>query len=117
MNIAIVKFLLYHFIKIIRAFKFSHSGSEKFGPKPRSDKFFKVHTVVFEKAGNSNRCCRHNTKPRYRFLVDIVFKSEIYPDSGSDRRLAWLDTVRRLYRRAMKSDRNELMIAWAKANL
>ena len=38
-------------------------------------------------------------------------------DSGSDRRLAWLDTVRRLYRRAMKSDRNELMIAWAKANL
>ena len=36
-------------------------------------------------------------------------------DSGSDRRLAWLDTVRRLYRRAMKSDRNELMIAWAKA--
>ena len=36
---------------------------------------------------------------------------------GSDRRLAWLDTVRRLYRRAMKSDRNELMIAWAKANL
>lgn len=30
---------------------------------------------------------------------------------------AWLDTVRRLYRRAMKSDRNELMIAWAKANL
>ena len=38
-------------------------------------------------------------------------------DSDSDRRLAWLDTVRRLYRRAMKSDRNELMIAWAKANL
>lgn len=34
-----------------------------------------------------------------------------------DRRQLWLDVVRELYKKAYRSDRNELMIAWAKANL
>ena len=29
----------------------------------------------------------------------------------------WLDVVRTMYKRAMKSDRNELMEIWAEANL
>jgi hypothetical protein len=30
---------------------------------------------------------------------------------------AWLNVSRKLYQAAWKSDRNELMIAWAKAHL
>lgn len=36
---------------------------------------------------------------------------------GDDRKQKWLDVVRDLYKEAWHSDRNELMIAWAKMNL
>lgn len=36
---------------------------------------------------------------------------------GEHRKQAWLDVVRRLYQQAWRSDRNELMIAWARENL
>lgn len=36
---------------------------------------------------------------------------------SSDRKLAWLTVVRDLYQAAWSGDRNELMIAWARANL
>lgn len=37
--------------------------------------------------------------------------------TNRDRKFAWLDVVADLYRRAWVSDRNELISAWAKANL
>jgi endoglucanase len=36
---------------------------------------------------------------------------------GNNRKVEWLAVVRELYQKAWKSDRNELMIAWAKGNL
>jgi endoglucanase len=36
---------------------------------------------------------------------------------ANDRKQKWLDVVRDLYKKAWRSDRNELMIAWAKAKL
>lgn len=35
----------------------------------------------------------------------------------TDRRLAWLGVVRELYKKAWNSDRNELLIMWAKAHM
>lgn len=35
----------------------------------------------------------------------------------NDRKLKWLEVVRELYKKAWNSDRNELMIAWAKSHL
>lgn len=37
--------------------------------------------------------------------------------SGGDRRIEWLRVVRELYQQAWESDRNALMIAWARENL
>lgn len=36
---------------------------------------------------------------------------------GSNRKKAWLDVVRKAYQDAWRSDKNELMIAWARQNL
>jgi len=36
---------------------------------------------------------------------------------GEHRKLEWLSVVRQLYKKAWNSDRNELMIAWARSNL
>lgn len=36
---------------------------------------------------------------------------------GDHRKIAWLNVVRDLYKQALHSDRNELMIAWAKEHL
>jgi hypothetical protein len=36
---------------------------------------------------------------------------------GNNRKIEWLAVVRDLYKKAWNSDRNELMIAWAKSNL
>lgn len=36
---------------------------------------------------------------------------------GNNRKLAWLDVVRTDYQKAYRSDKNELMLAWARANL
>lgn len=38
-------------------------------------------------------------------------------DSDRDRRIEWLNVVRRLYRQAWESDENRLITAWAEANL
>lgn len=38
-------------------------------------------------------------------------------DSDKNRRIEWLDVVRRLYRQAWESDENRLITAWAEANL
>ena len=38
-------------------------------------------------------------------------------DSDRNRRIEWLDVVRRLYRQAWESDENRLITAWAEANL
>lgn len=37
--------------------------------------------------------------------------------TGDNRKIEWLAVVRDLYKKAWHSDRNELMIAWAKSNL
>ncbi|WP_297450962.1 cellulase [uncultured Alistipes sp.] len=42
-------------------------------------------------------------------------KEEVGTDSHPTQR--WLDVVRELYKKAWKSDRNELMIVWARCNL
>jgi hypothetical protein len=47
-------------------------------------------------------------------------KREEYRKAGGTENvegLAWLDVSRKLYQAAWGKDRNELMIAWAKANL
>ncbi len=36
---------------------------------------------------------------------------------GNNRKLKWLEVVRELYKKALRSDRNELMIIWAKNRL
>lgn len=36
---------------------------------------------------------------------------------GDNRKLKWLEVVRELYKKAFRSDRNELMIIWAKSRL
>ncbi len=36
---------------------------------------------------------------------------------GNDRKIKWLDVVRDLYKKAWRSDKNELMIMWARWNL
>ena len=55
----------------------------------------------------------------YLTLTDADLKPRTgrYARICSTTREQYKAAVRRLYRRAMKSDRNELMIAWAKANL
>lgn len=52
------------------------------------------------------------TPDQYRAAGGIV---EV--GTNKDRKPAWLDVVGDLYRRAWNSDRNELISAWAKANL
>jgi hypothetical protein len=37
-------------------------------------------------------------------------------DNADNRKHSWLDVVRDLYQKAWNSDRNELMIAWAKSS-
>lgn len=57
------------------------------------------------------------------FAVQTVLnitKMEIKPDVGDNdehRNQSWLNVVRQLYQLAWLSDRNELMIAWAKEQL
>lgn len=36
---------------------------------------------------------------------------------GNNRKLKWLEVVRELYKKALRSDRNELMLIWAKSRL
>jgi hypothetical protein len=50
------------------------------------------------------------TAPTSRWQTEQVSKAFL---EGA----AWLRVVRKLYQEAWNSDRNELMIAWAKANL
>jgi hypothetical protein len=38
-------------------------------------------------------------------------------DSADHRKLSWLEVSRKLYQAAWGQDRNELLIAWARANL
>ena len=37
--------------------------------------------------------------------------------TSEDRKQRWLEVVRELYKKAWRSDRNELIVAWAKANI
>jgi hypothetical protein len=37
--------------------------------------------------------------------------------TSSQRKLLWLDVVRQLYQEAWGSDRNELIVAWARTHL
>lgn len=60
---------------------------------------------------------------RYGRIISTT--REMYKSNGgtedvgdsNDRKRKWLEVVRELYKKAWKSDRNELMIAWAKTNL
>ena len=53
------------------------------------------------------------TREQYRAAVG----TERVGDSDRNRRIEWLDVVRRLYRQAGESDENRLITAWAEANL
>ena len=60
---------------------------------------------------------------RYGRIISTT--REMYKNNGGtedvgdadNRKQKWLEVVRELYKKAWKSDRNELMIAWAKTNL
>lgn len=43
-------------------------------------------------------------------------RADVGGSAPGQRKVAWVDVVGELYRRALKSDDNELIIAWAKAN-
>jgi hypothetical protein len=91
-----------------------------------SSKFPKDKTCTAEQIAFYLRLTNNDLKPQTGQYARIAStRREDYRSNGgtedvgdaNDRKLKWLDVVRKLYQKAWNSDRNELMIAWAKNHL
>lgn len=75
-----------------------------------------IHASLFGRVTWSGLYARlqGTTREQYRASGGTVAVGD---SSRSNRKLAWLDVVRELYQAAWDTQRNELLIAWARANL